>query len=429
MDVSLDELMNQFWPLELEARERHGQVQVLAPLDQGYFRQIMLGIGTVGAARGWMIGHRPPEELAKDVLLHRVSRYVLVHTSASRGKVRPDVVGPSRAVAADVDLTQHGIPSVVMNQPRAGELAAEHLLELGLRSLAFFGKRDEDWCQQRLDGFAEHVRERAPDARLSIYHKGDGDPGLIRNEPFGPQNVVPWLHSLPKPVGIFTGCDAWSVTLAEYCRIGGLRVPEDVALIGVDDDEFTCRLCSPPLSSVAMPLERLGNEVAVMIDYLMSGQQPPRQKVVLEPTGVTRRRSTDIVMVDDADVAAAIAMIRRNADRPLSVTEILRAIPVGQRKLERGFRRYLGRTMLQEIRRAHVREAERLLASTDLPVEEIASRSGFSSSSKLATAFREETGLTCSAYRSQFRLRPASEAPASSRSRGARKAMASLQAG
>jgi LacI family transcriptional regulator len=112
-------------------------------------------------------------------------------------------------------------------------------------------------------------------------------------------------------------------------------------------------------------------------------------------------------MVEDPDVAAAVAMIRRHADRPLSVTEILRAIPVGQRKLERGFRQHIGRTMLQEIRRAHVREAERLLASTDLPVEQIASRSGFSSSSKLAIAFREETGLTCSAYRMQFRPRPA----------------------
>jgi LacI family transcriptional regulator len=218
--------------------------------------------------------------------------------------------------------------------------------------------------------------------------------------------VRDWLLALPKPAAVFSSNDVPARHLAEMCRALGLLVPEEVALLGVDNDELECLLCHPPLSSVVNPAEQIGYEAARLLDRLMSGRQPPRRPIHVPPTHVVTRQSTDIVAVADPDVSQAAAFIRDHAAENIGVADVVLALSMARRRLERRFRGCLGRTILDEIQRVRVERAKHLLAETDLPIPVVANRSGFSTPQRLAAVFRRATGQSPTAYRRQVRLRP-----------------------
>lgn len=215
-----------------------------------------------------------------------------------------------------------------------------------------------------------------------------------------------WVQSLPKPVGIFACHDVWGLQVVEACRLAELRVPEDVAIIGVDNDDLLCELARPSLSSVAVPAERIGYEAAALLERLLRRAKPPRQPILIPSSGIVARQSSDVLALRDSDVAAAVRFIRDHAHQPLCVADVLREVPVGRRSLERRFRAALNRGLWEEIRRVHMDRAKQLLATTVQPVAEVADKAGFSDVQQLSRVFRQETGLTPSAYRRQFHNAP-----------------------
>jgi LacI family transcriptional regulator, galactose operon repressor len=193
--------------------------------------------------------------------------------------------------------------------------------------------------------------------------------------------------------------------VSEFCRQLGFRVPDEVAIVGVDDDDLLCELSRPSLSSVALPGERIGYEAAVLLDRWLRGLRPPKKVVVLPPVGVVVRQSSDLMAVPDPQVSAALRFIREQADRPLHVQDVLREVPMARRALERRFRKWLQRSISEEIRRIHLERSRQLLSQTDLPLSAVATQSGFTDGRQLSVVFRRETGLTPSAFRRRFRLR------------------------
>lgn len=211
--------------------------------------------------------------------------------------------------------------------------------------------------------------------------------------------VARWVRGLPRPVGIFATNDIWGVQLAEVCLRADLRVPEDVAILGVDDDDLLCEFARPALSSIAVPAQRIGYEAAREVDRLLRGVQARSRPLLFPPLGVIARRSTDILAIEDGEVAASLRFIRQHAYQPIRVTDLLRVVPTSRRSLERRFRKVLGRSILDEIRRVHVERASQLLAQTDLTLNSIAERSGFTDAKRFSTVFRQMVGMTPSAYR------------------------------
>jgi LacI family transcriptional regulator len=217
--------------------------------------------------------------------------------------------------------------------------------------------------------------------------------------------MVAWLRALPKPCGIFTCTDSWGRVVARYAREASLRVPEDLALVGADNDVLECELISPPLSSVMIPWEEVGRNAATLVRLALGNQRIARRRVVVSPVTVVARRSSDVLAVDDALVATAVAWIRDHADRRLTVAMVAHAVGGGRQRLERRFRRALDRTIQDEIRRAHVETAKHWLATTRASMPEVAKRSGFSSASLLSVAFRREVGMPPGAYRRRVQKR------------------------
>src|SRR5205807_2039185 len=143
------------------------------------------------------------------------------------------------------------------------------------------------------------------------------------------RHVHRWLRRLPKPIGIFAASDIWGMQLSEACRQAHLRVPEDVALLGGGNDDLQCELARPMLSSVVLPTQEIGREAASLLERLLSGAKPPKRPVLLPPTGIAVRRSSEALAFADADLVAAVHFIRSHGHLPLCVADVLREVPVG----------------------------------------------------------------------------------------------------
>ena len=182
-------------------------------------------------------------------------------------------------------------------------------------------------------------------------------------------------------------------------------MPEQVAVLAADNDDLLCEACIPSLSGIALTSERIGYEAAGVLDRLMHGGRGPKRPILIAPTGVVARQSTDTLAVDDADLARAVAFIRGHATDPIQVADVLREVPVSRRWLERRFGEVLGRGPGEEIRRVRLGRAKLLLAETDMPVPQVAVRAGFGSREYLAAAMKSQTGLSPRQYRRSTQAR------------------------
>lgn len=281
---------------------------------------------------------------------------------------------------------------------KAARMAAEHLLERGFMEFAFVGIPGRVWSRRREESFCERIREAGREPL--VY-----PPPRKRDGEWGREQAImaQWLRGLPKPVGIMACNDDRGRQVLEACRAAGIRVPEEAAVIGVDNDELLCELSDPPLSSVALNAERGGYEVAALLDQMMRGRVTKKQRILVEPQWVETRRSTDVMALDDRDVAAALRFIQDHAGSPIQVSDVVRSVALSRRTLEMRFRRLLGRSVHDEIERAHLERAKRLLTETDLNVPRVAEASGFASASYFGAVFRRRNGMTPAKFRARNR--------------------------
>ncbi|MEM6469951.1 MAG: XylR family transcriptional regulator [Planctomycetota bacterium] len=299
------------------------------------------------------------------------------------------------------------LPSVKNDHLGIGKLAANHLADKGIEHFAFAGFGDHAWSQRRLIGFQAGLSERGAirgDDEVSVHQSDWG-----KAEKIGWQDqqaeLVEWVQRLPKPIGLFACNDLRGQHVLEACQTAGIRVPDEIAVLGVDNDQVMCDFCEPPLSSVIPAAERIGYEAAKMLDQLMQKQpiETTHQKVM--PLGIAERLSTDVMAIDDEDVAAAIRMIRFRACEGLTVSDILDEVPIARSSLERRFRHYLGRSPQAEIRRVQIKRACQLLRDTELSLVKISRLTGFKHAEYFSVVFKREVKQTPGRYRDASRAR------------------------
>jgi LacI family transcriptional regulator len=287
-----------------------------------------------------------------------------------------------------------GMVNLVNDDQAIGRLAADHLHEMGLRQFAYVGFDRLHWSLTRRDGFCARLAAlgHRAECHLVPFHPTRALAGQRARD------LVRWLRRLPKPVGLMAANDEFALSISDLCRIHKLQVPDQVALVGVDNDEVICELSNPPLTSVAVSAQRAGFEAAALLDRMMRGRRAERV-VMARPSHVVRRQSTDVTAVADAEVAGALRFIRDNARRVIQVADVARAVSLSRRTLADRFRQHLGRTIGDEINRRRVEEITRLLATTSRSVAQIAEDIGYFSDRHIARYFRRQTGLTPRAYR------------------------------
>ncbi len=304
-------------------------------------------------------------------------------------------LAPACLISVNLDRVAQGIASVCLDEDAIARLAFEHLHQTGLRSFSTFRFDGAPFAIARERAFVEAARAVGVEVTPGW---GSGGAVLERRVEV-PADIFEWLKRLPKPCGIFTCTDIWGRAVARYVRAAGLSVPEEVALVGVDNDVLECELISPPLSSVMIPWQELGRRAARLVQLALTGNLVQGKRLTLSPIAVMARRSSDVFAVSDPLVAQAVRWIRANAEHRITVSMVAAAMGGGRQRLERRFRAALDRTVHDEIRRAHVDVAKRLLGATQLGLVDVARRSGFTNAALLSTAFHRETGMPPGRYR------------------------------
>jgi LacI family transcriptional regulator len=300
-----------------------------------------------------------------------------------------------------------GSPKIGVAQVRsdfmvAAKMAVEHFLNSGLRQFAYFSFYEDTYYTKRhRDLFREVLEERG--YACHCYPSRVVQEIVTQWDERQRPSVIKWIRSLPRPVGIFTPGDSHAVRLLDICRELGIAVPEEAAILGYGNDPVICETLRPTLSSLDLDARRIGYEAARLLDRKMSGKKA-EEIILVPPSHVAVRQSTDLLVIDDADVVQAMRYIRNHACTGIDVSRVAEEVGLSLSVLERRFRKYLGRTPKQEILRMQIEHAKKLLAHTDTNCESVAKKSGFHSLTYFMSAFRREAGMTPNAYRQTRRL-------------------------
>ncbi len=282
-----------------------------------------------------------------------------------------------------------------------GRQVARHFLDRGFRHFGVYRYDIEDYFIVRSDSFINAIQDEnfrvdsinAPDqiddSRVWTQHQAQ---------------LVDWLKKLPKPIGLMACNDQMGYWLLNACRQAEILVPEEVAIVGADNDETLCSLSSPPLSSIPHDAKKIGYTAAWLLDQLMEGKPTTADSILIPPLPIVTRRSSDVLAIEDSQLAMAIQLIRRSACLGHSVNDVLKAVPISRSRLERKMRECLGRSPHEEMMRVRLEQATHLLRSTELTLDQIASRSGFSTAQYFCTVFQKMIGSTPITYR-KSRLR------------------------
>jgi LacI family transcriptional regulator len=382
-------------------RKKRRSVALLIETSNSYGRGLLQGVvAYLQEHRPWSIhfpeqgrGEAPPSWLQQwrgDGLIARVENAGIARAVQRTGLPVVDV-SAARLI--------EGIPWVETDDRAIAAAGFAHLFERGFRNLAFCGEPAFNWSKWRQEQFLRLAADAGLCCRVYSQLPRRQRPTWDQEQ----QDLMQWVRRLPRPVGVMAAYDIKAQQLLDACRELRVDVPEDVAVIGVDNDELLCNLTEPPLSSVRPNTHRTGYEAAALLDRLMAGKTVPPVAHLIEPLGVVTRQSTDVLAIEDRDLAGAVRFIREHACEGIKVQEVLRAVPLSRRVLESRFRKLVGRTPHEEITRVQVERVKELLAETSLSLPAIAHRSGYRHVEYMSVAFKRETGQAPSQYRSRYR--------------------------
>lgn len=378
-------------------------VALIIETSKIYGREVLLGIAKYLRVHGpWSIytaerGQDDPEPpwLANwqgDGIITRSLDMKLCRRAAERGI----------AVVSLRNLVQTpDFPTLFPDQTLIITRIIEHFIERGFQNFAYIGvPGNRGWERQRREAFMKLLAERGC-SNVAVRPTLTG-PGLSWEEE--QETIATWLRTLPTPVGIIVSHDTQGVQLLDGCRRAGVRVPDDIAVVSVDNDPVLCEVATPPLSSLDQNVQKLGYEAAAMLDQMIRGTKIAKQNYFFEPGHVVVRHSSDVLAVGDERLAKSIRFVRENACKGIDVNAIAKAAGMSRRALEKKFVELVGRSPLEEMQEIRFRRVRQLLLETDYVLPQIAELAGFQYQEYLVRFFKKRTGMTPGEFRRKTRF-------------------------
>lgn len=379
-------------------------IALLVEASRGFGRDLLRGVALYARTQAnWSLLTREmtldtgvPEWLTNARVKGIIAR-VDTHTIEPLRKLRVPIV--------DVRCNRKfpGVPQVGADNTLIAELAFNHLWDRGFRHFAFCGFRFASYSEKRLRAFRKLVNQAQ--CSMSIYEShGKPDTQLTTIEQAGMLDVEPltaWLRSLHHPTGLFVCNDIRGQQVLNACRTAQIALPDEIGVIGVDDDDAICLLCDPPLSSVRPNAERVGYRAAELLQAMIDGTSEFQDIEYIRPLSVVERLSTQVIAMEDRELARVCRFIRQHACEGINVGDVTQVTALSRRQLERRFQTMIGHTPHQEITAVQIDRVKQLLRETNMTLAEIADKAGYSHKESLSSVFKRETGKTPGAYRSQ----------------------------
>ncbi|HEY0864450.1 MAG TPA: DNA-binding transcriptional regulator [Lacunisphaera sp.] len=398
----------------LNLRKRHSQrvkrVALLLETGMAFDRAIARGVGDyIHSHTGWIILMDPMTEASIGGLRHWAPDGIItsIHLPAIREiATLTDIPIVGFGSYSEADDGYLKFPIVTSNQTEIGRMAARHFINKGLRNFAFCGGTETaPWCQQRKAGFIEELSQHG--FGCEVYRP---DPASTADMPSAIISLGNWLKTLAKPTGVFVFFDGWARWVLDACVLQDLQVPQQVSVLGVDNDRWLCELSQPRLSSIDANVETAGYTAADILDKLMSGHAPAASVTFIDPARVEERDSSSYLAFADAEVAMAMRYITEHACDPITPTDVLKVTGMSNSTAYRKFMKALGRSIHSEIQRVQLDRVKEYLTTTNLNITQIGQRAGFENIRYLTKVFRDETGMTPTEYR-RSKSTPAIGAP------------------
>lgn len=289
------------------------------------------------------------------------------------------------------------IPNITGGYKEAGKMGAEYFLQKGFKNFAFYGYTNIVWSRERLEGFQQHLHTKGYPV-FNFDQKQMPGRGLWY---YQPSELSEWLKSLPKPIAIMACDDDKAQHITEACNQAGINIPEEVAVLGVDNDEMTCSLSDPPISSINLDTEKGGYEAAYLMDQMIHKKIRMPYDIFVKPTHIVTRQSTDIISANDQDIVKSLKYIHQHIDDKINVAQVLKEVPLCRRSFEKRFKETTGSSVYKYIYHLKIQKfAERLL-ETDNSIFEISLELGFTMSNNIARQFKQIKGCTPTEYRNR----------------------------
>jgi LacI family transcriptional regulator len=301
-------------------------------------------------------------------------------------------------IAQDFEERLRGTPNISGAYHETGELGASYFLKKGFRNFAFYGFNNIVWSRERSEGFERKINEAGYKVHY-FEHKKARSMDLWY---YKASVLSQWLKSLPKPVALMACDDNQALHISEASKHAGLRIPEDIAVLGVDNDENICFLSDPPLSSIRLDVEKGGYDAARLMNKMILKHKRLADSILIKPTHVITRASTDIYSAPDAHIVTALKFIHANVDRDLSVEDVVMEVPLSRRSLEKRFIQTTGYPVYKYILNLRIEKFAELLKLTDKSISEIAHELGLNDTKNIARQFRQIKGTTPRGYRGKL---------------------------
>lgn len=301
-------------------------------------------------------------------------------------------------IVHDIDEEIPEISNIVTEEFTIGQMAAKHLIDRGFQRFAFCGFDYKSWSRRRCESFCETVREAGFDTHVYEQPKSKANRSFEKERHF----LTKWLESLPKPIGLMACNDDRGQYLLELCKTAGINVPASVAVIGADNDELVCNLSDPPLSSIALNTYKAGYAAAELLGRMMTGRKTDISRIVVPPTRIVTRQSTNVLAVADEVVATAVSFILTHANKPIQVSDVAEAAAVSRRTLQQRFTKLMHMSVHQYISLARVERISQMLIESKTTTYRIAQILGYPNAGSLSRIFRKEKGMSPIAFRMRY---------------------------
>lgn len=299
------------------------------------------------------------------------------------------------ALAQDFKQRFSEIPNITSDYFATGEMAARFFLAKGFTHFAFYGYKDTVWSDERCEGFYRAIKTAGYGDNFMEYKRQRlEDLWFYESTP-----LVNWLKSLPPRTALFCCDDNQGNKITEVCNFSGIKIPLDVAVLGVDNDVTTCNLSEPTLSSVNLNIEKAGYESASLITRMMKHEQDVPRNVVIQPRGIINRMSTNIYATDDPAILKAMEFIHQNLKSQLSVKDVLKQLPLSRRLFEIRFKKITGKSVYNYMATRRMELFALMLQESDKPIADLAAEIGMNNYGNLARQFKAVKGCTPSEYR------------------------------
>lgn len=377
------------------------KVILFIDFSRGYSRSLMRGIVRYSTIHGpWVFYPRPLFFQISEDSEQEIERIL---------KWKPDGL-ITRAPEVTKKLTKAGIPTIIAistneeypdiaqlspNPESIGHMAAEYLLNMGFTNYAYCGFHGQRWSIRRGESFCEFIKQNGFDTHFF----GQSATNSTYMWDAEQKKLIEWLKTLPKPIGMMVCNDDCGQFVIEACKIAGLNVGYDIAILGVDNDDLVCELSSPSISSIALDSQRAGYDLGELLDEMMENPDIEVKKMFVDPLYVIQRKSTDILAIDDEDVFNAVRYIRNHSGNSISVGDVVKKACVSRRRLEQKFKKTLRRSIYSEIILCRMNKVSKLLLETNMSISKIASKMGFSEIGELSRIFKKTKGLSPREYR------------------------------